>query len=301
MFGFLRKDSDTRAQVGIAPLGAQTAFAVVRGNVRGRPVLEHCALLERTAPGTAALDARLRTPALARAPVSSVLDTEEYRLLTIEAPDVPPAEMRAAVRWRLRETVDFPIEEAIVDVFDVPPETRRTQGRMMYAVATRRTVVDAHAAALAGWPGFDAIDIPELCLRNLAALLPGAAGGVTLLHVAARAILLVIVRGTTLYLARRMERRAGNEEAAAVALELQRSLDYYERTYDQPPITEAFVSAPAGESAGFAAALARETGLRVIPLVLGDHLECPQDIPAAVQAECTLAVAAALRQRARTL
>ena len=301
MFAFLGRNSETGAQVGIAPLGAQTAFAVVRGNVRGRAVLEHCELLERAAPQASALDARLRTPALARAPVSSVLDTEEYRLLTIEAPDVPPAEMRAAVRWRLRETIDFPMEDAVVDVFDLPPETRRTQGRMMYAVATRRAVVDAHAAALADWPGFDAIDIPELCLRNLATLLPGAAGGVTLLHVAPRAILLVIVRGATLYLARRMERPAGSDEAAGVALELQRSLDYYERTYDQPPITEAVVSAPAEQSAGLAAALAHETGLRVVPLVLGDYLECPQEIPAAVQAECTLAVAAALRQRARTL
>ena len=62
----------------------------------------------------------LRAAALPRAPVSTVLRTDDYQLALVEAPDVPPAELRAAMRWRLKESIDFRVEDAVIDVFDVP-------------------------------------------------------------------------------------------------------------------------------------------------------------------------------------
>ena len=69
---------------------------------------------------------------------------------------MPPAELRAAMRWRLKDSIDFRVEDAVIDVFDVPDQNRGGHGRMMYAVAARRSAVDAHTAALAATPGFDA-------------------------------------------------------------------------------------------------------------------------------------------------
>jgi MSHA biogenesis protein MshI len=43
------------------------------------------------------------------------------------------AELKAAVRWRMNNLIDFPVEEAVVDVFNIPDPTRRTGAKMMHA------------------------------------------------------------------------------------------------------------------------------------------------------------------------
>ncbi|HEY1412855.1 MAG TPA: hypothetical protein VGF36_11985, partial [Rhodopila sp.] len=225
-----------------------------------QPVLERCEILPLN--GTAGAEASLaaiRAAGIPRIPVSTVLSPADYQLALVEAPEVPPAELRAAMRWRLKDSIDFRIEEAVIDVFDVPDQNRGGHGRMMYAVAARRSAVAAHTQALTGTAGFDAIDVPELCLRNLAALLPMATAGVALLHLGETTANIVLVRGKTFYLARQVDLAAGIDKtqaegrngrinAAGVVLELQRSLDYYERHFDQPPITRIAVS-PAGPRA----------------------------------------------------
>jgi MSHA biogenesis protein MshI len=175
---------------------------------------------------------------------------------------------------------------------------------MMYAVAARRSAVPAHTQALAATPGFDAIDVPELCLRNLAALLPMASAGVALLHLGEANASIVLVRGKTFYLARHVDLSAegqGRINAAGVVLELQRSLDYYERHFDQPPITRIAVS-PAGARADeLARDLGRETGFEVGTLDLNALVSCKMPIEASAQASCLLAVGAALREEHRSL
>ena len=96
--------------------------------------------------------------------------------------------------------------------------------------------------------GFDCVDIPEMCLRNVAALLPQDEQGVALIALSDTFAQLTLTCRGILYLARRIDlgRRApgSSGEAAAevdvpsLALELQRSLDYYESHFDRPAITE---------------------------------------------------------------
>jgi len=224
---------------------------------------------------------------------------------------VPPAELRAAVRWRIKDAIDIRVDEAVIDVFDVPAPSRGTQGRMMYAVAARRSAIERHAAVLAAVGGLDVIDVPELCLRNLAAALPAAAGGVALLHLGDSSATVVLAQGRTFYFARQMELQSAAGQAAggagavpdvtSIVLELQRSLDYYERHFDQPPITRVAI-APAGQRAEvLAVKLAQETGFEVAVLDLNALLHCPLPVAAATQLQCLMAVAAALREERRSL
>lgn len=178
MFGLLKKSTSVKGRrIGLAFGPHQIAVAVMRRD-GGTAALERCELLALDpASGADAAAAAIRAAGLPRMPISTVLRAEDYQLALIEAPDVPPAELRAAMRWRLKETIDFRVEDAVIDVFDVPDQNRGGHGRMMYAVAARRAAIDRHAGALAGIPGFDVVDVPELCLRNLASLLPTAAAG----------------------------------------------------------------------------------------------------------------------------
>ncbi|MGO9512617.1 MAG: hypothetical protein ACLP2F_03110 [Steroidobacteraceae bacterium] len=311
MLGLLRKSSAAKGRIGLAFGTNEVAVALVRRD-SGTPVLERCELLPiDPAGGADAASAAIRAVGLPRVPVSTVLSADDYQLALIEAPDVPPAELRAAMRWRLKETIDFRVEDAVIDVFEVPDQNRGGHRRMMYAVAARRGAIDRHASALAGVPSFDVVDVPELCLRNLAALLPTAAAGVALLHLGESTANIVLVRGKTFYFARQMDLQAtlhitprsdGERlDAASVVLELQRSLDYYERHFDQPPITRIAVSPAGPRAAELARDLGSETGFEVTSLDLNVLLSCAAPIEPAAQATCLLAVGAALREEHRSL
>lgn len=304
MFGFLKSNPAARVRIGVATTGADAIVAAIRREPGQSPRLERLLRVPRTEVATA-----VRESGYGRAPVSAVLRGEDYQLAMIEAPDVLPAELRAAVRWKLRDAIDFSVDDAVVDVFDLPAQGRRAQGRMMYAVAARRSAVEQHAAALAGLAGFDVVDVPELCLRNLASLLPAAGQGLAMLHLGETLATVVLVRGGTLYLARHMDLQAalrldgidGAPDASAVALQLQRSLDYYESHYDQPPIAEIAVLPVGPRSAVLAEGLAAETGLRVAVYDLAERLACEEPPAPELQAEGLFAVGAALRDEKRTL
>ncbi len=314
MFGLLKKTAAAKGRVGLAWQGEQLAIAVVGRDGSGTPILERCELLPLAAADAAnRYQLALQGAGLAPMPISCALQSDDYQLVQVEAPDVPPAELRAAMRWRLKDLIDIRIEDAVIDVFAVPSPARAAQGKMMYAVAARRNVIEAISATLEGFPLFDVVDIPELCLRNVLALLPAAKGGVALLHLAERTASVVVVRGSTFYFSRKMPLQSAMDinavgdsdamaiDAAGVVLELQRSLDYYERHFDQPPITR-LVVAPLGPRAQtLAEDLARETGFEVATLDLNDLLSCATPLAVETQAAVLFAVGAALRDEQRSL
>ena len=312
MFGLLKKTAELKGRVGLAFGRDRIALAVLSG-AGDRAVLERCESLSvDPAGGDEAVAEAIRTAGLPRLPISVVLNSADYELTLVEAPDVPTAELRAAIRWRLKDAIDIEVEDAVIDVFDVPAQNRGGQGRMMYAVAARRDAIKRYSAALASAPTFSIIDVPELCLRNLAAALPTAARGVALVHLGNSMASVVLVQGRTFYFARQIDLQATmlaapgdlSEmpfDANSIVLELQRSLDYYERHFDQPPITRIAISPAGVRATALAADLARETGFEVAALDLNELLNCPAPVAESAQGECLLAVGAALREERRSL
>jgi MSHA biogenesis protein MshI len=310
VFSKLRSAGSSAVRVGLSIGPEAVAMAAVRRQPAGRPVLEHCSWQPRdpAQPLDQSIRALLQANGLARTAISVVAQPSEYQLVLIEAPDVLPAELRAAVRWRLRDAIDFHIDDAVVDVFELPAQSRRAQARMMYAVAARRAAIAAHVAALSEARGFNVIDVPELCLRNLAGLLEEEKQGVALLQVTANSGQVVLARQGVLYLARHMELQqvlavAEEDErldASIVALELQRSLDY-ESHYDQPPINHVAIAPGDARAAALVADLSRESSLQVRLFDLNHLLEVATPVETGLQARCLLAVGAALRSETATL
>jgi len=79
---------------------------------------------------------------------ASVVDHRDFSLLLVEAPQVGPTELKAAVRWRIRELLDFHIDDAVIDVFDIPGQRERGRPKLMYAVAARMATVQQHIGLL---------------------------------------------------------------------------------------------------------------------------------------------------------
>ena len=292
------------------------AIAVVRRPIGQRAVLEHCAMYrcENGEPVEQVLRRAIAKLGVARAQVFAVASPDDYQLVQVEAPEVQPAELRAAIRWRLRDVINFHIDDAVVDVFEIPDQSRRAQAKMLFAVAARSAAVQRIVTAIAPLARhFDVIDIPELCLRNVSALLTQDQKGLATFLLGETFAHLTLTRQGVLYLARRIDYNRGYEtdaidtqdgqhiDAATLGLELQRSLDYYESHYDQPPIGD-LVLCPSGPvSEQLAMRLRAETSLRIGVLDLSTVMDGAAALGAVPSVECLLALGAALRTENATL
>ncbi|HUW97633.1 MAG TPA: hypothetical protein VMV40_02165 [Acidiferrobacter sp.] len=235
---------------------------------------------------------------LKRRRCTTLLGDGEYRLIQTEAPDVKSDEMKAALRWRIKDLIDFHVNDATIDVFDVPVQA---PGRtaLVYVVVGRNDAIRRRvdlmyeAGAL-----LDVIDIPELAQRNLAQLLPQDQEGVALLTLNEGAGLITITRGGELYLSRAItavEETPGEGGGFQhLLLELQRSLDYFESSFRQHPIMNVVVAPQSPQATELVTFLAANLSQRVVAWEAGHYgnVEVALPIPDA----CLLTLGAALRE-----
>jgi MSHA biogenesis protein MshI len=305
----LRRNNASDRRSAVTTSSDAWASATVRRPHGARPILEACRSQDASGSDMdSALGVWINSQRQSLGRVSAVLDSNEYQLLLVEAPDVLPAELKAAIRWRLKDLIDFPVEESVVDVFDTPDQARRTGSKMMYAVAARRAAVERRVSQLSPVGAhFDVIDVPELALRNLVAQLPEAKDGLILLWLERTAAQLILVKNSILYLSRRVEfqqgfdfgRNAEGNDVEAIALELQRSMDYFESHYEQAPIAQLIV-APAADATGLINALAKETPMRIQALDLSRVLDIAPGV-VATGSLALMAIGAALRHDPKSL
>ncbi|BAV32713.1 agglutinin biogenesis protein MshI [Sulfuricaulis limicola] len=247
---------------------------------------------------------------LGRSRCTTVLDANEYSLLLTEAPDVPPDELRAAIRWRIKDLIDFHINDATLDVFDLPGEKAAGRARSMYAVAARSSAIQKRADMMsAAGINLDVIDIPEMAQRNLAALLPEDARGVALLSFTSGGGLITISKQSEIYLSRNIDIglemmtsfQDANELFDRIVLEMQRSLDYYDSHFRQAPITTIALAPMPREVPGLLDYLKANLSASVITMDLTKLLECEADLKPELQSACLNVLGAALRQEERAL
>lgn len=174
-----------------------------------------------------------------------VLSMEQYQVFQMERPaGLDDAELADALKWKLRDLLEFSPSDAISDVFPFPHDAARGCGELVNVVAARKSLL-RELVALVQQSGLKPgrIDIAELALRNLVARLDPDNKGATLVHLRENYGQMIICRGQTLYLSRRLDvpasglRDAARQESVVqgLALEMQRSLDYYESQMGQVP------------------------------------------------------------------
>ncbi|AKU21354.1 hypothetical protein [Massilia sp. NR 4-1] len=240
---------------------------------------------------------------------ATLLGGGEYQLLTVEAPNVAQNELKTAVRWRLKDLLDFHIDDATIDVLDIPMDKSAAAGRphSMFAVAARNSLIESRQGL------FDeaglllrVIDIPEMAQRNIATLLETEGRGVGLLSFDEDGGLLTISSQGELYLSRRIEVTLQqlldpNPNSRAIyfdkiALELQRSLDHFERQYHFITISRLLLAPSA--AVGLDTFLAQNLYIPVESLNLDaifDLEKVPELAEAAQQQRFFLALGAAMR------
>lgn len=217
------------------------AVASIKRIAGGKPQL----WLAFHVPGNAAVDtvdkAARDGNAIARH-VVTLLAGGEYQILNVEAPNVPREEMKTAIRWRLKDILDFPALDATIDVLDIPLDANSRAQQSIFAVAARNTVIQPRQKLfLDAKVELHAIDIPEMAQRNVSAMLEPEGRGVAMLSFGADGGLLTVSYRGELYLSRRFDvtlaqllepdHERKHQTFDKITLELQRSLDHFERQY----------------------------------------------------------------------
>jgi MSHA biogenesis protein MshI len=253
MFSFKHRTRSTSHAV-LSPCQGGTAALRLEGD-RGRPRVVAFVLAD--SPATPDLLDRLAREADIRSlPLTALLDQDAYQTVLIEAPKVPDDELPGALRWKVKDLINFHIDDAVLDHLTVPG--RAGQPASLYVVAAQAPAVRELARPYhqADLP-LAAIDVRETAQRNLCVRLAPEDYAVAMLHFDGELGLLTFTFGDDLVLSRRIESRGASGDFLfdRVAMEVQRSVDYFERQFSWLPLAKIHL-APMPDSA----LLARKLG-----------------------------------------
>ncbi|MCH8499979.1 MAG: biogenesis protein MshI [Marinobacter sp.] len=170
---------------------------------------------------------------------------DDYQVFQLERPEgIASQELADALRWKLKDMIDYSPADAVCDVFEFPVDASRGRGELVNLAVARKSLVAGYLELLdAAGLVLHSVNVAELALRNLAAGLDAANRSVALVHLSESYGQMVVCRGDTLYLSRRLDvaladlRDASRQEVTvqSLALEVQRSLDYFESQLGQLP------------------------------------------------------------------
>jgi MSHA biogenesis protein MshI len=222
--------------------------------------------------------------------------------------------MKTAVRWKIKDGLNYHIDDATVDMVRIPAN-KYASGRpqSVYAIAASNGIIQERIRLFEqARIELDVIDIPEMAQRNIAALFDRDDRALVVLAFDDYGGLMTFTSGGELYLSRRIEISVGQlldadenlrrQYRNRVETELHRSLDYFDRQYNQLPVDTVLVCVP--DNTGLVEFLAAELNVKVQKLDLSRVMDISA-IPALADSEFvshTLPVlGAALRQEGRVL
>lgn len=241
---FAKRHRRPTGQVALSLSNERVALAVL-------PEAGAAAVSERPTGGDEAgtLAALVREAGAAGMACRWILDPSLYTLLQVDRPAVPEAEWIRALRWKVRDLISFPIEEAVMDAFEVPGLESRGRAPTLYVAVARKEDLRPRIAAIeASGLQMAGIGISDLAFAEVTRRLSKTDDSLATLVLDARGGSMLAMRDDALFVVRRFEfdadeRRALGDPAAStagrlqerVALELQRTLDYFDRTHQRPP------------------------------------------------------------------
>src|SRR5215813_2131322 len=295
--------------INILPQRVDVSHVLARG--RARPEVLLCDSYRKEGDDLATLTRLRRELQLDRYRCMTVLRGGDYQMLQVDAPNVPAQEARAALRWHIKDMVDFPVETAAVDGTFIPTQGAAARTPQMFAVAAKNELIALTVKSFndADIP-LEVIDVPELAQRNIAHWYEQEGRGLALLAFDEGGGLLTFTRDGELYQYRRIEVSASSFASATpeqraglydrVVLELQRSFDNFDRQFRDVAVAKLVVT-PLPSADDMRDHLAANLDVPVVWLELSEVMDFPH-IPElrehARQAQCLRMIGAAMRDEA---
>jgi MSHA biogenesis protein MshI len=310
---FFKKNS--RAHGWIAVVVSKRGVHVAQAKYAGRrPQIMKCDFYPLAEVSSSSLEKVRKDAQFADARFTTLLYADDYQMMMVDAPNVPVNELKTAIRWKIKDSLSYHVDDATIDVLLIP--TNKYGGdrpQSLYAVAaandTIRKRIELFEKAKIE---LSVIDIPETAQRNIAALFEMEGRGLAMLAFGDEGGLLTITCDGELFLARRLEITLGQLQDAdenlrqqyldRVELEVQRSLDYFDRQFHHIPVNRILLSAPT--SMELDKVLTANLGLPVEMLDLAQGMDIfavPELSDSEFASYALPAIGAALRQEKKSL
>jgi len=218
-----------------------------------------------------------------------MLRPEQYQVLQIDAPAVAPEEMRAAARWQIRDMVDMHMDDITLDVMRVGADRGGAPGQLFVVVAGNAVLAEVLRLGQALQWEVPVVDIQETAQRNLQTLVARRDGRVESANAALMMLnehqaLLTVAANGELFYTRRIDLApdfmdkpwqpnetgdyvVDDDTAQRFLVEIQRSLDVWDRTWSDLPLDGLWVEA-GGRTGEMAAWLSKQLGFAVRPMNL---------------------------------
>ncbi len=259
-----------------------------------------------------ALETLVETHHLANTRCELVFHPDFYNLMLIDAPLVEDDELADAVKWRVKDLIPQDIEEVVVDAFKLPPDAYRGRMNMIYAAIIEKTpILDVIELMENLRLDLQHIGITELSVCNLVRSIKELENqGIALVRLEHDKGHINLTENGALYLTRTLETGldalsappSGPQEGLSLesgspidslALDIQRSLDYYESQIGKSSITRIYLLAHHGELHDIAQQLSAILPAPVEPFNFFQVIHC-EDEHLPLLGHCSVAIGAAL-------
>lgn len=277
------------------------------------PCVVRCEYHEMRAVSAASLKKLFREANLGRCKCTALLAPSEYQMLMVEAPAVPANELKTAVRWKIKDSLNYHVEDATIDVLPIPAgKSISESAKSIYVIAASNATIKKYVALFDQEKiELDVIDIPELAQRNIASLLERGDQALAMLAFGDNGGLMTFTAGGELYLSRLIEISASQLQDAneslrrqyreRVEFELQRSLDYFDSQFGHMSVDRVLVCVP--DNTGLVEFLSTAVDVKIERLDLSQVLDISA-VPTLADSEFAAyalpSLGAALRQEERT-
>ena len=327
MFTFFKKKKRGHGTNALVLSEEGIALACISHDAGQPPSLKssHYSSISTTSDKNAILKKIIKDNGLEGRSIYTTLLTSDYDLEMVEKPEVAENELCQAVRWKIKDSLSFDIDNAIVDVFEIPNLKERGRTPLVYVAAADKNLLKQRVQLLEEQSlQVESIDIAELGMRNIAALLPEDQQGVAFLKLEETKGLMTLTQDSSLYLTRTIDvgfsalaeqntilgddsevHGLALEEGMppeqqrtlnGIVLEVQRSLDYYESHFAKPSINSLVLAPLPFEIPGVVKHLASALGLQVRMLDLNAVIDMKSPMSQEMQSNCFFAIGAALKE-----
>lgn len=156
--------------------GQTFAYVLARSRADGAHEVLKFGVERQSGHGTQDLVRQLQRLRLKGFETRVMLRPAQYQLLQIDAPAVPPEELRLAARYQIREMLHVHVDDVTLDVMRVGDGRQKGQGYLFVVAATHAVLRGVLELGDALQWKVSVIDIQETAQRNLQSALAGSDG-----------------------------------------------------------------------------------------------------------------------------
>lgn len=147
--------------------GGELAYVLARAPVDGVVAVQKAGVLAQTGNDPTQAARPLLELGLKGLDTTLMLSVDQYQLLQIDTPNVPPEELRSAARYQVRDMLQTHVDDVTIDVMRVGDGRQQGVGHSFVVAAPNAEVTRVSALAHALDGQLSVIDIQETAQRNV--------------------------------------------------------------------------------------------------------------------------------------